>query len=93
MKVFGEIEETSANLVCPDCGTCSLALSLRCDFSDRECLTVASCRHCRKQYDAGVLPTYLKRYQALQQAAEGETCPLCAGRQRTVRYLCDRAAR
>ena len=93
MKPIGEIERTSSNLVCPDCGTCSLAVSLRCDFSDRECLPVASCHQCGKQYDAEVLPTYLKRYQALQEAAESEPCPVCAGRKRTVRSLCDRSAR
>lgn len=36
---------------------------------------------------------YLKRYQALQEAAEGEPCPVCAGRQRIVRSRCNRTAR
>lgn len=35
---------------------------------------------------------YLKRYQALQEAAEGEPCPVCAGR-RIVRSRCNRIAR
>jgi hypothetical protein len=93
VKTFREIETTASGLVCPDCGTCSLSVLLRCDFSDRECLTVASCHHCGRQFDAGLLPTYLEQYEALQRVAETEPCPACAGRQRTVRSLCDRAAR
>ncbi len=93
MKLSSGIQWRSADLLCPNCGTCSMSVFLQCDGRDQECLTVASCRQCRKKYDAEVLPTYGERHEALLERAEREPCPLCAGHRRIVRSLCDRMAR
>jgi hypothetical protein len=92
MTSFPDIQQRTLTLVCPECGTCSMDVVLRCDGADRECLAVASCRHCRKKYDAELLPTHLGRYETARKMADGEPCPGCGGHPRSVRSRCDRLA-
>lgn len=92
-KSFREIEWKSPTLMCPACETCSISVFLRCDGGDRECLMVAACTICGRQFDAAVLPTYQERYDDLSRKAQGRACPACSGGPTTVRSLCDRVAR
>jgi predicted RNA-binding Zn-ribbon protein involved in translation (DUF1610 family) len=62
MTSFPVLQSRSANLACPQCGTCCMWVTLRCD-TDRECMTFASCDNCGRQYDAEILPTYAERYR------------------------------
>lgn len=90
MEPFFDLEKKAPRLICPECGTCSISVFLRCDTSDWECLSVASCGECGRQFDAQVLPTYDERYALLRQRVAGEPCSSCGGKQRFVRSLCDR---
>lgn len=89
-KTFSEIESVASALVCPACGTSSFQVDLRCDGGDRECRTVASCKICRTQFSAEILPTYLERYEAARHEATQQPCVVCHGQRRTVRSFCDR---
>ncbi len=93
MKSLLDIERKSPDLICPDCGTCSISVLMPCRDTDRKWLSVASCQNCGKQYDADALPTYLERYCAFRQDVERKPCPVCAGGPLRVHSLCDRIAR
>lgn len=93
MSTFKTIEPKAHQLVCPGCGTCSLTVSLRCDVTDRECLTVATCSHCQRQFDADALPTYNELYDRLISRVQTIPCPACEGHNRKLRSTCDRIER
>jgi hypothetical protein len=92
MTTLSEMESKASGLLCPDCGTCSLTIHLRCDMQDQECLTVATCRHCNRQFDAESVPTYQERYEISRDAANAP-CPSCGTPQRVLRWSCSRTAR
>ena len=92
-RTFRELEWRSPGLVCPDCGTCTIGVLLRCDLSDRECLPVASCSACGKQFDAGSLPTYEERLEDVRRDVEEGLCVVCGAGELEIRELCDRHAR
>ena len=92
MSAWAQLEPKATALVCPDCGTCSLALHLRCDISDSECMAVATCRHCGRQFDAESIDTYQDRY-AISRAAADEPCSSCGAPQRVLRWVCTRSAK
>ena len=83
MTLPPNIEWRAADLLCPNCGTSSMSVAQ----------SVAACRQCGRKFDAEVLSTYEERYDHLLAVAEREPCPLCGGRRRSVRSLCDREAR
>ncbi len=91
MFAFREIERQVLDLLCPECGTCSLSLHLRCDLADRECLTLATCAFCGRQYGAEDLRTYGALTRSLLERMRGEACPVCGQGRRAVRSYCDRA--
>lgn len=92
MSTLSELESKASRLLCPDCGTCSLTISLRCDILAQECLTVATCEYCHRQFDAESVPTYEERYELSREAANAP-CPSCGARQRVLRWACSRTAR
>jgi len=90
MSTWTEMEARAPGLLCPDCGTCSLSLHLRCDIQDSECLTIATCRHCNRQFEAESVSTYQEQYELSREAA-GTPCPACGARQRILRWVCSRS--
>ena len=92
MSTFQDIESGVSGLLCPDCGTCSLSVHLRCDIVGPECTTVATCRHCGREFDAETVPTYQEHFEVSRLAAS-DACPMCTGSQRVVRWVCNRAAK
>ena len=93
MSTFKTIEAKSHLLVCPGCGTCALTVALRCDVTDRNCMTVATCGHCQRQFDADALPTYDELHEWVVSRTRATPCPECGSDNRTLRSTCDRIER
>ena len=87
---FREIEWASPELVCPECGTCSMTVHLRCDLWDRYCAIVATCGNCKGKFDAKELSTYSERFEQLRVASRTRVCVLCDEAAFDVQSFCDR---
>ncbi len=81
--------EATHDLICPDCGTCSIVVAALPGPPRGE----GMCRRCGKVYDATVLPTFEERFEQLSRATRTDPCPACGNGPRTARSLCDRTAR
>jgi hypothetical protein len=90
MSTWSEMETKASGLLCPDCGTCSVSLHLRCDIQAPECLTVATCRHCNRQFEADSISTYTERYETSLETANAP-CPACGAPQRVLCWVCNRS--
>ena len=88
-----EIDWKAPDLLCPECGTCSITVHLCCDVWDRYCAVVASCSHCKSEFDAKELSTYSERYEELSRIAQDEICPVCDESSFRLQSLCDRKGR
>ncbi|MCP3977860.1 MAG: hypothetical protein GY716_00825 [bacterium] len=74
-------------LVCPDCGTCSIRAA------EGSAEQQAACGHCGRQFPMESLSTYIERFEAVSRVAETEPCSLCSSGMRSVRSFCDRISR
>ncbi|MFQ5719396.1 MAG: hypothetical protein ACE5IK_07585 [Acidobacteriota bacterium] len=90
MSPFEKLTTKAHRLVCPGCGTCSISLALRCDFGDRNCMTVATCTSCHREFDAESLSTYDELHEHMETIAKWKPCSLCGSRHRSLRSTCDR---
>ena len=87
---FREIEGAAPELVCPECGTCSMTVHLRCDLWDRYCAVVANCGNCEGKFDAKELLTYSERFEQLRAASRTRICALCDEAAFEVQSFCDK---
>jgi hypothetical protein len=90
---FREIEWASPDLVCPECGTCSISVHLRCDIWDRYCAIVANCGNCEGKFDAKELLTYSERFEQLRALARTKMCAHCEEVAFGVQSFCDKNER
>jgi len=85
--------EAIPDLICPDCGTCSIVVNPHPGPPESTDRPVGKCSRCGKTYDTTVLPTFEQRFEEIRRAAREEPCPACGNGPRAARSLCDRTAR
>ena len=88
-----DIEWKSPELVCPECGTCTISLLLRHDPVRGDWRYFATCHACGRQFDPNALRTFGESLDEMARQVEDERCRTCKGRQLGIRSFCDPKAR
>ena len=88
-----DIQWRSPDLICPECGTCSLNIHFVSELSNLGRLRGASCTICGNRFDAESLFTYDERCRDLLDLAAERRCTVCDAMHSEVRGLCDASAR
>ncbi|MFQ5766920.1 MAG: hypothetical protein ACE5ID_02930 [Acidobacteriota bacterium] len=80
------------DLVCPECGTCSVEIVILED-GPPTFQAVAICDRCRVYLNPDRLPTYTELCDLLAAEARHGKCSTCGGSHQRVQTICHRLAR
>jgi hypothetical protein len=84
-----ELFERLARVACPECLQMDYELCMRCDLGLEDCLYVAVCRRCRRQFDFENVPALDDLMQTLWNHAREAACPICGASELDARFICD----
>lgn len=84
-----QLYERFAGVACPQCLQTDYELRLRCDFGMGDCLYVAACRRCGRQFHFESIAAVDELMHTVWRHAQQARCPVCGSNDLRAHFVCD----